>query len=232
MKQHAIISGAAGGLGTKVTQKFLEAGYRVHALTEPGKQDQIDRLQEATGSPEPLQISPLNVMNGADVADFFRQYEDGSVQAAAFLVGGFAMGKLEDTSEEDLDKMIALNFKTAFHSVKHALPKMAEGGRIVLISARPALDPEAAAALFAYSITKGMIKQMAEILNVMGKERNVQAITILPSIIDTPANREAMSDANFDHWVKPEEIADAMLHACSPEASKQMAPVFKMYGRV
>jgi NAD(P)-dependent dehydrogenase (short-subunit alcohol dehydrogenase family) len=232
MSKTAIISGAAGGLGTKVTEKFLEAGYTVHAWTQPGKPEQVDHLKKETGDPEALHISPVDVMDGQSVKAYCSDIKDGSLQAAIFTVGGFAMGKLEDTEEEDLDKMIALNFKTAFHSVKQAMPKMAEGGRIVLISARPALDPEAAAGLLAYSLSKGMVRQLAQIVNVEGKERNVQAVTVYPSIIDTEMNREAMPDANFDHWVKPSEIADAMLYACSSEAAKQMEPELKMYGRV
>lgn len=232
MDKTAIISGAAGGLGTKVTEKFLEAGYTVHAWTQPGHPDQADRLKKVTGDPDTLSITPVDVMDGEAVQAFCGNIKDESLQAALFLVGGFGMGKLEDTEEADLDKMIGLNFKTAFHSVKQSLPKMAEGGRIVLVSARPALDPEAGAALLSYSISKGMVRQLAQIVNVEGKDRNVQAVTIYPSIIDTPMNREAMSEANFDHWVKPAEIAEAMLYACSPEASKQMAPEFKMYGRV
>ncbi len=232
MSKIAIISGAAGGLGTKVTEKFLAAGYTVHAWTQPGHPDQIDRLKEATGAADALHITPVDVMDENAVKDYCAKLEDESLQAAIFLVGGFAMGKMEDTNEADLDKMFSLNFKTAFYSVKQAMPKMAEGGRIVLISARPALEPEAGAGLLAYSISKGMVRQLAQIVNVEGKDRNVQAVTVYPSIIDTPMNREAMSDANFDHWVKPAEIADAILHACSPAASKQMAPELKMYGRV
>ena len=157
MKKQAIITGAAGGLGTAVTQKFLEAGYEVTALTQPGHPDQIDHLKSATGSPAELRIQPLDVMDGKAVAGFFANQEN--IHAAIFLVGGFAMGKLADTSEADLDKMLSLNFKTAFHSVQNALPKMAEGGRIILIGARPATDPEAAAALVAYSLSKGLVLQ-------------------------------------------------------------------------
>ncbi len=230
MKKQVIITGAAGGLGTAVTQKFLEAGYEVTALTQPGHPDQIDHLKSATGSPAELRIQPLDVMDGKAVAGFFANQEN--IHAAIFLVGGFAMGKLADTSEADLDKMLSLNFKTAFHSVQNALPKMAEGGRIILIGARPATDAEAAAALVAYSLSKGLVLQLADIVNVEGAERNVQAVTILPSIIDTPANRDAMSDADFSQWVKPAEIAEAMLFACSEAAQKQRFGQFKMYGGV
>lgn len=230
MKEQAIITGAAGGLGTTVTQAFLEAGYEVTALTQPGHPGQIDRLKSATNSPAELRIQPLDVMDGRAVADFFAGQE--GIHAAIFLVGGFAMGNLEDTTEADLDKMLSLNFKTAFHSVKNALPKMAEGGRIILIGARPATEPEAAKSLVAYSLSKGLVLQLADIVNAEGQGRNVQAVTILPSIIDTPANREAMSDADFSKWVKPSDLAEAMLFACSKAGQKQRLGQFKMYGGV
>lgn len=229
MKKQAIISGAAGGLGTAVTQAFFKDGYEVTALVEPGKPEQPKELKAAIGDSSRLKISALDVMDGKAVEAFFGEQE-GAFQVAVFLVGGFAMGKLEATSEADLDKMIQLNFKTAFHCVKHALPKMAEGGRIILIGARPALEAEAAADLVAYSLSKGMVLQLAEIVNAVGAERNVQAVTVLPSIIDTPANREAMPDADPKDWVKPEEIAAAMLYACSPAGLKQRRPQFKLYG--
>lgn len=230
MKKHAIITGAAGGLGTVVTQKFLGAGYEVTALTQPGHPDQIDRLRSATDSPAELQIQPLDVMNGEAVADFFSRQE--KVHAAVFLVGGFAMGNLAETTEEDLDKMLALNFKTAFHSVKNALPRMAAGGRIFLIGARPATDPQAATGLVAYSLSKSLVLQLATIVNEEWAPRNVQAVTVLPSIIDTPANREAMADADFSQWVKPADIGEAMLYACSDAGQKQRFGQFKMYGGV
>ncbi|TXB68958.1 SDR family NAD(P)-dependent oxidoreductase [Phaeodactylibacter luteus] len=226
--KNVIISGAAGGLGLSVTEAFLENGYAVHALTEPGKSEQVARLQQLEEKGH-LAYSPLNVMDEQEVARFFEERST-SWDAAVFLVGGFAMGTLAETDEEALDKMLSLNFKSAYHCSRHALPKMAPGGRILLIGARPALQPEAGKSLVAYSLSKGMVLHLAELINAEAGDRNVQAVTVLPSVIDTPANRENMPDANFEDWVKPEEIAQAMVYACSAAGRKQRSPQFKMYG--
>jgi len=233
MPKQALITGAAGGLGTEVTKAFLAAGYQATALTNPNNPEEASKLKEDTGHPEQLSIDGVNAFDADAVKSFVdANFKGETLHAAVFLVGGFAMGKLEDTDEAALDKMIKLNFKTAYHFSRHCLPHMADNSRMILIGARPALEPAAATALVAYSISKGMVLQLANILNDMGKERNVQAVTILPSIIDTPANREAMSDANFDDWVKPAEIAQAMVYACSAAGLKQRGGQFRMYGNV
>ncbi len=231
-KKQVLITGAGGGLGTAVTRRFLEEGYSVAALVDPGREEEKRKsLEKATAKPENLSIYPVDAMDGAAVKSFIeKHYEKGQLHAAILIVGGFGMGDIHDTTEEDLNNMIQLNFKTAFHFTKNSLPVMAEGGRFVLIGARPALDPSAAKGMIAYSISKGMVVQLADIINEEGKDRNIQAALILPSIIDTPANRKAMPDADFNKWVRPEEIAEAMLYACSEAAAKQMAPRFKMYG--
>ncbi|NRA49307.1 MAG: SDR family NAD(P)-dependent oxidoreductase [Phaeodactylibacter sp.] len=230
MKDHVIITGAAGGLGSAVTRKFIESGYKVTALTQPGHDHQAERLKSITEDTSNLEVEPVDVLNEEAMANFFENQE--SIHAGIFLVGGFTMGDLSSTTEADLDKMIALNFKTAFHSVKNALPKMAEGGRIFLIGARPATDPKAAAGLVAYSLSKGLVLQLAAIVNEEGASKNIQAVTVLPSIIDTPMNRKAMPDADFDKWVKPDAIAESMLFAVSEAGKKQRFGQFKMYGDV
>ena len=232
-KKQALISGAAGGLGTAVTKVFLEAGYELTALTNPKQPDEKEKLREATGRSDRLSIAAVNAFRASDVKEFLdERYAQHKLQAAVFLVGGFGMGKLEDTSEEEIDKMIQLNFKTAYNFVRHGLPHMAKNSRIILIGARPALQPSAATDMIAYSISKGMVVQLAGIVNELGKDDNIQAVTVIPSIIDTPANREAMPDADYDDWVKPEEIARAMIFACSADGLKQRGARYKMYGNV
>src|SRR5690606_9374489 len=98
-------------------------------------------------------------------------------QAGIFLAGGFASGKLSDTADADLEKMIAMNFLTAFHLVK-PLKKHFErqgGGQFIFIGARPALVAEQGTGSFAYTLSKSMLFQMADMINAEGKSKNITA---------------------------------------------------------
>jgi NAD(P)-dependent dehydrogenase (short-subunit alcohol dehydrogenase family) len=231
MKKRILITGAAGGLGLAVTARFLQEGYQVFAITEPGKPKQIERLQQAAGAAADLHIAAIDAMDEQAVEDYVRNhFQAAPLHAAALLIGGFAQGDISSTDEQALDQMIQLNFKTAFFFARRCLPRMAADGRFFLIGARPALEPQSAGDLAAYALAKGMVVQLAAIINARKNHQGVQAALILPSIIDTPANREAMPDADFSQWVKPTEIAQTMAYACSEAGLKQRQPVFKLYG--
>lgn len=224
MSQHAIITGAAGGLGTAVTKAFIDHSYQVTALTDPRDPDQIKQLQ-ALGE---LNAEPLNVLDEQEVKTFAAQYNT-PLDALVLLVGGFGMGNITNTTPADVEKMVQLNFISAYRMVHHFWESLtrAEAGKVVLIGAKPALDPAAGHGLMAYSLSKGMIFHLAELLNESGKETNTQAVVVAPSIIDTPANREAMPEANFDDWVKPKAIGQIILEACRDTALRHQ--VYRAY---
>jgi NAD(P)-dependent dehydrogenase (short-subunit alcohol dehydrogenase family) len=155
------------------------------------------------------------------------------LHAGILLVGGFQMGGLADTGLDALDKMFKLNFYTAFSMVKPLFEhfQKAGGGQIFLIGARPALKPADGKNAVAYALSKSLIFRLAEIINETGKEKNVRAIVIVPSTIDTPINRQSMPDVDFHNWVPAESIADTIAFLLTDSGSMLRESVIKVYNK-
>lgn len=228
MSKKTIITGAAGNLGQAVVKKFVEEDYRIEATAVN------EREKTVIKDTENLNATIVDLMDEAAAAKYINEAVDrlGGIDAAILLVGGFGMGDMASTTKADLEKMYKLNFQTAFFTAKPVLEKMKQtgGGRIVLMGAKPALHPDAGKGVVAYALSKSLIFRLAEILNEEGKDHNIVATVVAPSIIDTPPNREAMPDANFDDWVTPESIAENIAYIVSDKAKDQREPVIKMYG--
>lgn len=226
-----LITGAAGHVGSAVVERLLKDKHQVIATTEPGKSDQVERLQKIAPQGADLHIEPLDVMDATAVAEFLKQDMIQQLDAAILLVGGFGMGDLENTSAEAIDKMINLNFKSAFHLSKGLFPHLEKrgGGRMVFMGARPALDPEAGSQMMAYSLSKGLLIQFVEQLNALGADKGIVCSLMVPSVVNTGPNREAMPDANFDDWVQPAEIAHTIAFAIGEKGAALRKPVFKLY---
>jgi NAD(P)-dependent dehydrogenase (short-subunit alcohol dehydrogenase family) len=224
-----LITGANGGLGTSVVAFFLEKGFRVIATVagEVGKKDL---------SPHPaLDVQVVDLSNEAETAAFIdgRVAAYGTIDAAILLVGGFAMGPLVDTKGADLAKMFTLNFETAYYVTRPLYAHMLKQGkgRIVFTGARPALLPSQGKNAVAYALSKSLLFQLAEIINADAKGKDVVANVVVPSTIDTPANRKNMPDADFDSWVRPEQLAVLFHFICSDAAAPLRDPVWKVYNK-
>lgn len=225
MSRNIIVTGAAGGLGRAVVDKFKREGYHVIALLRP---DHDDPVEEADDNYE------VDVTDEAAVLDFVRefqmQYND--LDALAMLVGGFSMGDMESTSEKDIQSMFHLNFFSAYHLVRGFLPilKKQQKGTFLFVGARPAMELDSAMGTIAYSLSKKMVLTLAEILAQEVKDTQIRSHVFVPSIIDTEANRKSMPEADFSQWVSPKEIAEAMHYAVNNSALRNMT--FKLYGGV
>ncbi|MGY6742188.1 MAG: SDR family NAD(P)-dependent oxidoreductase [Cecembia sp.] len=225
MERNIIVTGAAGNLGRAVVSKFKREGYRVIALVEPESGDELEEADD---------VYEVDVTDEASVQDFAKEYQlqYGEVDAIGLLVGGFAMGDIENTGTEDLEKMIRLNFYSAFNMVKNFLPvmKKADFGNFLFVGARPALQPEDGKGVVAYALSKRMVEELANYVAEEAKGTRIRAHLFVPSIIDTPPNREAMPDSDFSLWVSPADIAEAMHYAVNNPALRNMT--FKLYGGV
>jgi NAD(P)-dependent dehydrogenase (short-subunit alcohol dehydrogenase family) len=228
MMKHILVTGATGNLGKAVTIRFLEEGHRVTALIshrhDPGfmKHDRLRVLQADLEKEKEAEQAISQAVDGKMALDM-----------GVLTVGGFAMGRLPDTTDKELEKMYRLNFLTAYHTARPLFGHMTakgNGGQIVFIGARPGNTPGAASGMVAYSLSKSLIFKLAEIINVEGKEKKITASVIVPSIIDTPQNREALPDANFSDWVTPEEIAANMVHLITPAGRQLRKVVLNIYG--
>ena len=152
---------------------------------------------------------------------------------AVLTAGGFAMGSLADTGREELDRLYRLNFLTAYHVARPVflqMQKQDEGGQIVLIGSPPALHPGPAREMISYAFSKSLVFRLAEVINEEGKGSGITAPVIVPGIIDTPQNREAMPDADHRTWVTTEEIADNIFHLSTPAGRHLRESIMKVYG--
>ena len=139
---------------------------------------------------------------------------------------------IQDTDSASLKKMFSLNFDTAYFAARPIFNQMTKqsAGRIIFVGARPALNPADGKNTLAYSLSKSLIFKLAELLNAEGAANNVVSHVIVPGIIDTPVNRNAMPNANFSDWVKAEEIAEMMSYLCSEKGSAIRDTTVKLYG--
>ncbi len=222
-----VITGATGNLGSAVMSRFLDDGHQVSAIVSPGK-------GAALGSHERLDVWEADLAKESDtnevVAKIINRHT--TIDVALLIAGGYSGGSLSGTNDEKIDKMITLNFKTAYHIARPIFEQMkASGsGRIVLVGSRSALTPAEGKHSVAYALSKSLLFNLADILNAEGASSGVVTSVIVPSTIDTPQNRSAMPNADFSKWVSVEDIAAGIAFLCSAGASPLRNPVFKMYG--
>lgn len=222
-----LVTGASGNLGTSLVEELHNAGYRILATLGSEKDRHIfDHLPNVSSE-------VVDVLNPEQVTSFLDSVTGESIRAAALLVGGFTAGSIEDTSLETLDKMYRLNFVSAFNLVKPLLAQFETqgGGQFILVGARPALVADAGKNLFAYSISKSLIFELANLVNAQGKGKHISATVIVPSTIDTPINRQAMPDADYTKWISPNDISKAISFMLSDTGKTISEPVLKLYNQ-
>lgn len=220
-----LISGAAGNLGKASTKLFLEAGHTVHALLLPEKES-LD-----LDSPQ-LFKHEVNLLEEEDAKKLVSGIKE-CPDLAFLCAGGYASGDLEKTSPSDIDKMVRLNFLTAYNLIRPLWLRWQEEkikGRLVVMAAQPAVEHSMGSGMIAYTLSKNMLVKFIAMLNQGKKSADQRAFAIAPDTIDTPANRKSMPEADFSEWVAPEHIARLVLHLGS-EAGKPIAQeVFRLYG--
>jgi NAD(P)-dependent dehydrogenase (short-subunit alcohol dehydrogenase family) len=226
----AIVTGASGNMGQAVVKKFIESGFHVTGTVipnDPVKMEITDKNFDTVTA---------DLMNEDAAAEFVNGLaaKQGSIDAAVLTVGGFAMGKIADTRTSDIQKQIKLNFDTAYNVARPVFNQMMKqgSGRIFLIGSKPGSDAHQSKGMVAYGLAKSLIFRLAEMINDEAKGKNVVCNVIVPSTIDTPQNRNAMPDADFSKWVKPEAIAEIIYFYCTEEAAVLREPVIKIYNNV
>jgi len=220
-----LISGASGGLGEETTRTFLDAGPRVAV---------VSRLWHGTADSETLFHVEADLTQEAGCAHAVNATVArwGRLDVALHLMGGFAGGDaVEDTPVETWDKMMNVNLRSAFLFFRAALPelKKVERGRILAVGSRPGLEP--VANLAAYSVSKAGLHALVRALAAETKNAGITANALLPSIIDTPANRKAMPGADFSRWVTPASIADLLVWLASDASQDTSGALIPIYGR-
>jgi NAD(P)-dependent dehydrogenase (short-subunit alcohol dehydrogenase family) len=222
----AIVTGAAGNLGEAVVNKFLAEGYKVIGTVNRDK-------GELSSNPQ-LEIMTVDLTNEDKSRDFVEavimKYR--TIDVAVLTVGGFAMGKVVETKTSDVVKQYKINFETAYNIAQPLFIQMMkqDSGRIFLIGSRPGSDMKLSKGMVGYGLAKSMIFRLAELMNEEAKGHNVVTSVIAPGTIDTPDNRKAMPDADYNKWVKPEAIADVIALYSNSVTDVIRDPVIKVYG--
>jgi NAD(P)-dependent dehydrogenase (short-subunit alcohol dehydrogenase family) len=207
-----LITGASGALGQTVVPSFVATGARVIA---------------ADRHPLFIQVEGCRHMKAdvTDEADVWRLVDEvirtaGRIDALINLVGGFAVGRVVESDASLWHRMLTMNLTAAFLLSKAVLPHMMERrtGRIVHVAARAALEPFPGAA--AYIVSKSGLVALIRALSLELAGSGVTVNGVLPSTIDTPANRSNMPDADPSKWARPESIAQTLIFLASKEASQ------------
>src|SRR3954465_4746135 len=225
MDRTVIVTGGTGGLGAAVTHALLEDGWRVVVPWYAEKE--LDRGR-AHARPALAQADPPAPASAANVVEAAGE----GVRALVNLVGGFAMGgRVHETPVEEFEAQLRLNLRPAYLMCAAALPALldAGGGAIVCVSSRAAVQPFAGAA--GYITGKAAVLAFVDALHEEYRDDGIRANAIGPWTVRRPAYRRWWPDADFDTWVKPEEIARVIAFLCSDHAGVTSGAHVPVYGR-
>ena len=230
--QVVLVAGGTGGLGRAVSLAFLQEGAQV--VVSFRVQEEFDVLKSTAGATgERLEGQLVDVTDEAAVRQLIENIvrKHGRLDAMVNAVGGYAGGtKLWELETKVFDQMMALNLRSGYALSRAAVRAMLKKGRgaIVNVASKAAFDHAAGAA--AYAASKSAAVALLDSLAADLKGTGIRANTILPSIIDTEANRKAMPNADFAKWPKPKDIARVILFLCSDDAKVIQGAAIPVYG--
>jgi NAD(P)-dependent dehydrogenase (short-subunit alcohol dehydrogenase family) len=230
----AMITGGLGALGLHVCRRFLQEGARIALPVRPGGAPaQIPDDLRAAGSK--VFIDEADLEREDQVRAFVKKASAalGPVGILINTAGGYAGGEpVGVVSAETLDRMLAVNLKTAFHACSAVLPSMRErnAGRIISIAAKTALLP--AAKRGPYAIAKRAVITLTETIAEEVRGTGITANVIAPAIIVTPANLASMPGADSSGWVTPDALASMMVFLCSDDAQSINGTTIRAFGGV
>jgi NAD(P)-dependent dehydrogenase (short-subunit alcohol dehydrogenase family) len=218
-----LVAGGTGFLGSAVVGELARSGYGVAATWV------VETERERLAS-EAVELLEADLFDPGATDAAVGAVDD--LEAVVNLVGGFADGpRLHETDPAEFARLMQLNLTPAFLLARAAMPRLMErgGGAFVCVSARTALRPYPGGG--AYSVAKASVLALVNALDVEYRKEGVRCNAILPSVIDTPANREAQPDADHSKWVKPEEIAKVVRFLVSSDSAPTSGAAVPVYGR-
>lgn len=232
-KNVVLITGATGGLGKSVTEIFLANEFEVAVSYRT--EESLERLRGllAAGQEGVFPVK-ADIRGETQVAEMVATVDKhfGRLNSLVNVIGGWQGGQtIAETPETTWDSMMAMNLRSVFLCCKAAFPYLARQAMssIVNVSSRSAVQITAGNG--PYAVAKRGVITLTEVLAEEGREQNVRANAVLPSIIDTAANRSAMPNADFSKWVKPEEIASVIHFLTSAEAKVVSGAAVPVYGQ-
>ena len=229
-----LITGGTGALGREASLSFLKSNA-VAAITHVTDRE-IPQLESTLGDlMKKVMLIKADIGDEEQVektvSDIVKKY--GRIDILINVVGGYIGGKkVTEMTGKEWDLMMNLNLKTAFLISKHVVGQMERqgSGKVVHVAAR--LGLKGIAGNSAYGASKSGLIRLVESLSDEVKDKNINVNCIMPSIIDTGANRKDMPDADFSKWVKPSEIAQVMLFLASDDSKSIHGAAMPVYGLV
>lgn len=219
---HVVVTGATGELGSAVAALLIERGALCHLpVRSAGKLDAALRSAHV--------VPGIDLVDETSVAGFYRDLP--GLWASIHCAGAFAAGPIETASASDLERMLAVNARSAFLCAREAARRLragGRGGRIVNVVARQALAPRRGAGMVPYAMSKAAVAALTIALAEELASERIGVNAVAPSVLDTPANRAAMPQADPTKWVPLAALAETMLFLASPAcmASGTLAPVY------
>lgn len=229
-----VVTGGTGSLGTSVVEELINEGARCAVPCYSSKD--LDKFPFKDDDRIYLENN-IDMTDETQTNEFYdRVFEQvGPIWASIHTAGGFGMGSIEETTLEKFQKIMQMNMVTCFNSSRAAVEQMLKtnpsAGRIVNVSARPALEPRQGSKLTAYTASKAAVAAFTESLAAEVISESILVNAVAPNVIDTPANREAMPDADYIKWAKPLDITRQILYLASPRNRATRGAVIPVYGR-
>ena len=220
-----LVTGANGGLGTYVTQAFLDARATVIGTSR--------KIQQSNFSSPSFTALPAEISSGEGAKSLVDQVvaRFGRLDVLAHTVGGFAGGlSVADTDDDTFQRMFVLNLNSVFHILRATIPALRQsgGGRIVAVGSRAALEP--GAGVGAYSASKAAMVSLIRTVALENKDTGLTANVILPGTMDTPGNRKSIPNADFSKWVRPSTVASLITWLASDAGKDVNGAVIPVYG--
>ena len=220
-----LVTGADGGLGTYVTQAFLDAGAAVVGTSR--------KIQPSDFESSNFTALAGEISTSAGAKSLVDQVVErfGKLDVVAHTVGGFAGGQsIADTDDATFQRMFDLNLNCVFYILRAAVPLLRKtSGRVIAIGSRAALEP--GAGVGAYSASKAAMVSLIRTVAVENKDAGLTANVILPGTMDTPANRKAIPNADISKWVQPASVAKLVVWLAGEAGKDVNGSVIPVYGK-
>jgi NAD(P)-dependent dehydrogenase (short-subunit alcohol dehydrogenase family) len=232
---HVVVTGGTGALGRAVIGALRAANAVCHVPNLIVAE--LDGFPHAT-DPDVRIVRGVDLADEAAVKRFYRDLPP--LWASIHLAGGFAMSPIGETSAEDFMAQYRMNALScflcsaaavaAFRARQTSGPGGAAGGRIVNVSARPALEPRLGSGMVGYAASKAAVAALTQALAQELTDEQIWVNAVAPSILDTPANREAMPEAEHRRWVAPDDLAAMIVFLASPANRVTRGAIIPVYG--